>query len=248
MRKTIGLLLVTMLCALVFSSCAGLEETTVKNLEPGIQGPEGWPEDVPTPLTGEFLWGDWAPDRSFYTVDIRYTQAEVDAYAQRLQDAGFIKTDTDKYEYIYGDAGVYANDKWEIVLGDEGVNGDYTYMSLYPIVSEGSGETPEKSLEPGIQGPEGWPEDVPTPLTGEFLWGDWAPDRSFYTVDIRYTQAEVDAYAQRLQDAGFIKTDTDKYEYIYGDAGVYVNDKWEIVLGDEGVNGDYTYMSLYPRE
>lgn len=48
----------------------------------------------------------------------------------RMQDSA---KDTDKYENIYGDAGVYANDKWEIVLGDEGVNGDYTYMSLYPI-------------------------------------------------------------------------------------------------------------------
>ena len=109
------------------------EEPTKISLAPGIQGPEGWPEDVPTPLTGDFLWGDWAPDKSFYTVDIRYTQAEIDAYAERLQDAGFSKIDTDKYEDIYGDAGVYANDKWEIVLGDEGVNGDYTYMSLYPI-------------------------------------------------------------------------------------------------------------------
>jgi hypothetical protein len=85
-------------------------------------------------MTGEFLWGDWMPaEPRFYTVDIRYTQAEIDAYAERLQDAGFVKTDTDKYEKIYGDAGVYANEKWEIVLGDEGVNGDYTYMSLYPI-------------------------------------------------------------------------------------------------------------------
>ncbi|NLV73681.1 MAG: hypothetical protein GXY52_03200 [Chloroflexi bacterium] len=109
------------------------EESKQVILEPGIQGPEGWPEDVPTPLTGEFLWGDWAPDQSFYTVDIRYTQAEIDAYAKRLQDAGFTKIDTDKYEDIYGDAGVYANDNWEIVLGDEGVNGDYTYMSLYPV-------------------------------------------------------------------------------------------------------------------
>ena len=163
-----------------------------------------------------------------------------------MQDAGFSKIDTDKYEDIYGDAGVYANDKWEIVLGDEGVNGDYTYMSLYPTESEKPEETTVESLAPGIQGPEGWPEDVPTPLTGEFLWGDWAPDWSFYTVDIRYAQDEVDAYAERLQDAGFSKIDTDKYEDIYGDAGVYANDKWEIVLGDEGVNGDYTYMSFYP--
>ena len=136
MKKMIAILLVAMLCASAFSSYAKEEkpgETTVESLAPGIQGPEGWPEDVPTPLTGEFLWGDWAPDWSFYTVDIRYAQDEVDAYAERLQDAGFSKIDTDKYEDIYGDAGVYANDKWEIVLGDEGVNGDYTYMSFYPV-------------------------------------------------------------------------------------------------------------------
>ncbi len=140
MKKTITiviiLLIIFSLTALV--SCGSGNETsetkTVEiNIEPGIQAPEGWPEDVPTPMEGEFLWGDWAPDQSFYTVDIRYMQAEIDAYAERLQDAGFGKKDTDKYKDIYGDAGVYANDKWEIVLGDEGVNGDYTYMSLYPI-------------------------------------------------------------------------------------------------------------------
>ncbi|NLK01926.1 MAG: hypothetical protein GX314_02515 [Clostridiaceae bacterium] len=109
------------------------EETTNESLTPGIKGPEGWPEDVPTPMTGEFLWSDWAPDQSFYTVDIRYMQAEIDAYAERLQDAEFSKKDTEKYKKVYGDAGVYANDKWEIVLGDEGVNGDYTYISIYPI-------------------------------------------------------------------------------------------------------------------
>ncbi|HHT15109.1 MAG TPA: hypothetical protein GXZ86_04450 [Clostridiales bacterium] len=246
MRKYLSLLLVLMM--VLSLSPASAEEVTTKNLVPGIQGPEGWPEDVPTPLTGEFLWGDWAPDHSFYTVDIRYTQAEIDAYAERLQEAKFIKIDTDKYEEIYGDAGIYANEKWEIVLGDEGVNGDYTYMSLYPMKYEEPEDTTTKNLVPGIQGPEGWPEDVPTPITGEFLWGDWAPDHSFYTVDIRYTQTEIDAYAERLQDAEFIKIDTDKYEEIYGDAGVYANKKWEIVLGDEGVNGDYTYMSLYPIE
>ncbi len=165
MKKTIGRLLLVILCAAVLTSCAQeatpspkgeatveskateiktpestatpepeeTAEPTKKSLEPGIQGPEGWPEDVPTPLTGEFLWGDWAPDKSFYTVDIRYVQTEIDAYAERLQEAGFNKIDTDKYANIYGDAGVYANDKWEIVLGDEGVNGDFTYMSLYPI-------------------------------------------------------------------------------------------------------------------
>ncbi len=127
MKKTIVILLLVIFCALAFAACA-----TEAKPSPGIQGPEGWPEEVPTPLTGEFLWGDWTPDKSFYTVDIRYTQAEIDAYAKRLQDAGFKKKDTDKYKNIYGDAGVYANDKWEIVLGDEGVNGDYTYMSLYP--------------------------------------------------------------------------------------------------------------------
>ena len=148
--KTTGKLLLIILCAAMLAACTAeakpqpkeeaaaeskaAEQPAEKVLEPGIDGPEGWPEDVPTPMTGEFLWGDWMPaEPRFYTVDIRYTQAEIDAYAERLQDAGFVKTDTDKYEKIYGDAGVYANDKWEIVLGDEGVNGDYTYMSLYPI-------------------------------------------------------------------------------------------------------------------
>ncbi len=148
--KTTGKLLLIILCAAMLAACTAeakpqpkeeaaaeskaAEQPAEKVLEPGIDGPEGWPEDVPTPMTGEFLWGDWMPaEPRFYTVDIRYTQAEIDAYAERLQDAGFVKTDTDKYEKIYGDAGVYANEKWEIVLGDEGVNGDYTYMSLYPI-------------------------------------------------------------------------------------------------------------------
>jgi len=148
--KTTGKLLLLILCAAMLAACTAeakpqpkeeaaaeskaAEQPAEKVLEPGIDGPEGWPEDVPTPMTGEFLWGDWMPaEPRFYTVDIRYTQAEIDAYAERLQDAGFVKTDTDKYEKIYGDAGVYANEKWEIVLGDEGVNGDYTYMSLYPI-------------------------------------------------------------------------------------------------------------------
>ena len=148
--KTTGKLLLIILCAAMLAACTAeakpqpkeeaateskaAEQSAEKVLEPGIEGPEGWPEDVPTPMTGEFLWGDWMPaEPRFYTVDIRYTQAEIDAYAERLQDAGFVKTDTDKYEKIYGDAGVYANEKWEIVLGDEGVNGDYTYMSLYPI-------------------------------------------------------------------------------------------------------------------
>jgi hypothetical protein len=148
--KTTGKLLLLILCAAMLAACTAeakpqpkeeaateskaAEQSAEKVLEPGIEGPEGWPEDVPTPMTGEFLWGDWMPaEPRFYTVDIRYTQAEIDAYAERLQDAGFVKTDTDKYEKIYGDAGVYANEKWEIVLGDEGVNGDYTYMSLYPI-------------------------------------------------------------------------------------------------------------------
>ena len=148
--KTTGKLLLLILCAAMLAACTAeakpqpkeeaateskaAEQSAEKVLEPGIEGPEGWPEDVPTPMTGEFLWGDWMPaEPRFYTVDIRYTQAEIDAYAERLQDAGFVKTDTDKYEKIYGDAGVYANEKWEIVLGDEGVNGDYTYMSLYPV-------------------------------------------------------------------------------------------------------------------
>ncbi len=86
MKKTIVILLLVIFCALAFAACA-----TEAKPSPGIQGPEGWPEEVPTPLTGEFLWGDWTPDKSFYTVDIRYTQAEIDAYAKRLQDAGFKK-------------------------------------------------------------------------------------------------------------------------------------------------------------
>ncbi len=151
MKKLMARLLLVVLCAMALVSCSedaeksSGEETAAENqtsqvqteqpkpVAPGIEAPEGWPADVPTPETGEFLWGDWAPDRSFYTVDIRYSQAEIDAYAQRLQDAGFAKQDTDKYGEIYGDAGVYANNKWEIVVGDEGVNGDYTYMSLYPV-------------------------------------------------------------------------------------------------------------------
>lgn len=84
-------------------------------------------------------------------------------------------------------------------------------LGLAALTSCGSGnetgetKTAETSIAPGIQAPEGWPEDVPTPEAGEFIWGDWSPDQSFYTVDIRYTQAEIDAYAERLQDAGFSK-------------------------------------------
>ncbi|MGI6072243.1 MAG: hypothetical protein ACOX75_04440 [Lachnospiraceae bacterium] len=104
-------------------------------------------------------------------------------------------------------------------------------------------ETTKKDLEPGIEGPEGWPEDVPTPVTGEFLGGGGEPDVA-YTADIIYTQEDIDAYAERLQDAGFKKIDTDKYgEADFGK--VYANDKWEIILGDEGVSGSCTFINLY---
>ncbi|MGI6072242.1 MAG: hypothetical protein ACOX75_04435 [Lachnospiraceae bacterium] len=150
MKKTIVGLLLLVFCVTILASCAKKEkpvpydetktesqetepaETLKKDLEPGIEGPEGWPEDVPTPVTGEFMGGAWSPDMNVYTVDIIYTQEDIDAYAERLQDAGFKKTDTDKY----GGADfckAYANDKWEILLADEGVNGDYTFIDLYPI-------------------------------------------------------------------------------------------------------------------
>ncbi|MGI6607879.1 MAG: hypothetical protein ACOX1F_02690 [Erysipelotrichaceae bacterium] len=148
MKKLLTVFFVAMFCLTSLSACKDdkPEDNNQNNviepgkeLEDGILPPEGWPEDVPTPMTGEFIWGDWTPDNSFYTVDIIYTQEDIDDYVQRLETAGFYKLETDKYKDIYGDAAVYANDRWEIVVGEEGANGDYTYISIYPVLEGGLG-------------------------------------------------------------------------------------------------------------
>ncbi len=127
-------------------------------------------------------------------------------------------------------------------------SGGETTTKSQTQVNDPSPTKSEESVAPGIEAPEGWPKDVPTPLTGEVLFAEWMPDGSFYTVDIRYSQAEIDAYGERLQDAGFIKVETDKYEGIYGDSTAYVNDKWEVVLADEVTVRDYTFIGIHPVE
>jgi len=104
-------------------------------------------------------------------------------------------------------------------------------------------EPPRHGLAPGIEGPEGWPEDIPTPMTGEFFEGVWEDDMRFFMVDIAYTQDDINAYAERLQEAGFqlieVSPDDD------GVAFILTNDKWRIVLGEEGLVSEVcTYIDL----
>ncbi len=131
-------LFVLLLGSLLLTGCnkenKPVPQPNIEIVEPGVEAPEGWPEDVPTPDVGEFLWGDWSEGGEMYTVDIKYAQEDIDNYKAKLQNAGFAKIDTDKYVDIYGDAEVFANAMFEVVVGDEGVNGDYTYISIYPIL------------------------------------------------------------------------------------------------------------------
>ncbi|MGI6072244.1 MAG: hypothetical protein ACOX75_04445 [Lachnospiraceae bacterium] len=162
MKKTIVGLLLLVFCVTVLASCAKKEkpvpydetktesqetepvesqeaepaETTKKDLEPGIERPEDWPEDVPTPVTGEFTVNAWIPEMNLHTFDIIYTQKDVDAYAKRLQNAGFKKIDNEKDELGFYEGlphNTYTNDKWKIVLGDEIGNGGFSFIDLYPL-------------------------------------------------------------------------------------------------------------------
>jgi hypothetical protein len=74
-----------------------------------------------------------------------------------------------------------------------------------------SEKQPKPDPEPGIPAPVGWPKDIPTPASGEIMVGGWAPDRSFYTTDIVYKQADIDAYGERLESYGFKKQNNHKY-------------------------------------
>ena len=47
------------------------EKPQVPDPEPGVPAPEGWPKDIPTPVSGEILGGGWI-QRIFYTTDIVY--------------------------------------------------------------------------------------------------------------------------------------------------------------------------------
>ncbi len=106
-------------------------------------------------------------------------------------------------------------------------------------------ETPRPSLAPGIEGPEDWPEDIPTPMTGEILKDGWYDDMRTYMVDIAYTQDDINAYAERLQEAGFRITETSP-EFMV--AFILTNDKWLIEMGDEGMFGDCTFIAITPIE
>ena len=106
-------------------------------------------------------------------------------------------------------------------------------------------ETPRPSLAPGIEGPEDWPEDIPTPMTGEFFEGVWEDDMRFFMVDIAYTQDDINAYAERLQEAGFQLIEASP-EFMV--AYILANDKWLIEMGDEGMFGDCTFIAITPIE
>ncbi|MGI6315220.1 MAG: hypothetical protein ACOX17_00865 [Christensenellales bacterium] len=106
-------------------------------------------------------------------------------------------------------------------------------------------ETPRPSLAPGIEGPEDWPEDIPTPMAGEILEAGWYDDMRNYMVDIAYTQDDINAYAERLQEAGFQLIEASP-EFMV--AYILANDKWLIEMGDEGMFGDCTFIAITPIE
>ena len=122
--------------------------------EPGIPAPVGWPKDIPTPASGEIMVGGWAPDRSFYTTDIVYKQADIDAYGERLESYGFKKQNNHKYGQDWPDATVYSDGRWDVIVAEENDVFDYSYVNFYPLFDV---------VKDGYDGqPEGWPE------TGDF--------------------------------------------------------------------------------
>ncbi|MGI6315217.1 MAG: hypothetical protein ACOX17_00850 [Christensenellales bacterium] len=119
--------------------------------EPGIPAPAGWPEDIPTPATGEILGGGWAPDRSFYTTDIVYKQADIDAYGRRLESYGFLRQEEHDYGNMWPDATVYSNGQWDVLVAEENDTFEYSYVNFYPLF--------DAATEGYAGQPEGWPEE-----------------------------------------------------------------------------------------
>ncbi len=118
--------------------------------EPGVPAPNGWPKDIPTPVNGEILGGGWAPDRSFYTTDIVYKQADIDAYGKRLESVGFEKQAEHEYGKDWPGATVYTNGRWDVIVAEENETFDYSYVNFYPLFD---------AAADGYDGqPEGWPE------------------------------------------------------------------------------------------
>jgi hypothetical protein len=118
--------------------------------EPGIPAPDGWPKDIPTPTDGEIIGGGWAPDKSFYTTDIIYKQADIDAYGERLESYGFGKQAQHKYGEDWPDATVYSNGRWDVIVAEENETFDYSYVNFYPLFDV---------VADGYDGqPEGWPD------------------------------------------------------------------------------------------
>ena len=129
------------------------EKPQVPDPEPGVPAPEGWPKDIPTPVSGEILGGGWI-QRIFYTTDIVYKQADIDAYGDRLESYGFKKQKDHKYGKDWPDAQVYSNGQWDVIVAEENDVFDYSYVNFYPLFDV---------VEDGYDGqPEGWPE------TGDF--------------------------------------------------------------------------------
>ena len=124
-------------------------EPPVPDPEPGIPAPEGWAKDVPTPVNGEILGGGWI-QRIFYTADIVYKQADIDAYGKRLESFGFAKQEEHEYGEDWPDATVYSNGQWDVLVAEENDVFDYSYVNFYPLFDV---------VTEGYDGqPEGWPD------------------------------------------------------------------------------------------
>ncbi len=124
--------------------------------EPGIPAPAGWPEDIPTPTTGDILGGVWGMDRSdsiFYTTDIA---SDIDAYCRRLESYGFLRQEEHDYGEMWPDVKVYSNGRWDVMLPEESDTFNYsyvTYFNFYPLfdaVTEGYAGQPEDWPEEGL--------------------------------------------------------------------------------------------------
>ena len=127
------------------------EKQLTPDPEPGIPAPEGWPEEIPTPVTGEIMGVGWAPDKSFCTTDIVYKQTDIDAYRKRLESYGFAKQTEHKYAKDWPDAEVYSNGRWDVIVADANDVFDYTYANFYPLFDV---------VADGYDGqPKGWPEE-----------------------------------------------------------------------------------------
>lgn len=126
------------------------EKPLTPDPEPGIPAPDGWPKEIPTPVNGEIGPNGWAPDRSFYTTDIKYKQADIDAYGKRLESYGFkLQTEHD-YKDDWPDATVYSDGRWDITVAEENDTFDYSYVNFFPLFDV---------VEDGYDGqPEGWPD------------------------------------------------------------------------------------------